>query len=837
MPFDRVRSKVAVLPAAVLIVANVFGPSATAAQPTTPPSAAAADDAGAVLRDAAERGDLSAVDAALAAGSPVDSAGRHGGTALLAAARQGHLAVVTRLLERGADVNRRETFFHTSPLEVALGEGHLEVAHLLLAKGGESAVAALYTAIERGDVPLARAALASGRIEPLDLLSARLALRDLSAQAADQAGASAAKEPTDPALRAAQAELATLLANTTVERPTRPPYRPDPARLAAYPTKYRTRPGNGSPPSTLTLEMVGSNSVSVTEEGTKPLLLEAVAADRFESADGMIRLELAGRAQLIEWGELNRAGSSVALAPVTAPEAPELGGSPKQAATSDTPPATLTAPLATPTAATSVTAPAVAGASATSAPAAAGSSAGPAPTTSSSSRALTALSTAPRTSPRPWPMFRGAAASGIGDGQGAPASWNIAAGTNVRWKVPIPGLALSSPIVSGDRIYLTTAISGKGESTFRTGLYGDGTSVDDMSEHVFRLLALDAATGAVVWDREVFRGVPTVRRHLKSSLANATPATDGERIVVLFGTVGVLAAFDRTGKEVWRRDVSVLDANDPQSGSAEWGHAASPVLHDGLVLLQADRRRDSFLAAYRLSDGAPVWRVPRAEPSTWATPALLTVAGGNPPVELVTNGTTIRGYDPATGTELWRLGPNSEVVVATPVVSDGVAYVTAGYPPIRPVYAVRGGHRGDLTLADGTATSAAVVWSHQRGGTYLPSPLLYRDHLYTLNNNGLFTVYQAADGTEVYRARVGPAGTSFSASPVAADGRLYLASETGEVYVIAAAPDFTLLATNEMNEVVMATPAISDGQLLVRTLGHLVALAESPTPDQTTAAP
>jgi outer membrane protein assembly factor BamB len=426
-----------------------------------------------------------------------------------------------------------------------------------------------------------------------------------------------------------------------------------------------------------------------------------------------------------------------------------------------------------------------------------------------------------RTAALPWPQFRGERASGNGDGQGAPLEWSVKDGRNVRFKTPLPGIALSSPSVWGDRIFVTTAVSAKGDATFRTGIYGDGTSVDDTSEHSFRLYALDTKGGGILWEREVFRGSPSVRRHLKSNLANATPVTDGRRVVVLFGVVGVLASFDYEGRALWRQDVGILDCNDPQSGTAEWGHASSPVLWGDLVIVQGDRRRDSFLAAYRLADGQPAWRVARAESSTWATP---NVVKGKDGAELVTNGRTIRAYDPRDGKLLWTLGPNSEVVVSTPVVDASTVYVTAGYPPVRPVYAVRAGHRGDLSLGEGARASAAVAWSHERGGTYIPTPLLYRGHLYTLNNNGILTCYRADTGEQAYQTRLGAGPSSFAASPVAADGRLYFTSETGEVYVLKAGPEQELLATNTMDEITMATPAISDGLMVLRTLGHVVGL-------------
>jgi outer membrane protein assembly factor BamB len=230
-----------------------------------------------------------------------------------------------------------------------------------------------------------------------------------------------------------------------------------------------------------------------------------------------------------------------------------------------------------------------------------------------------------------------------------------------------------------------------------------------------------------------------VGRHLKSSQANATPVTDGKRVVALFGTVGVLVAYDFGGKPLWKRDIGVLECNDPQAGSAQWGHASSPILYRDLVIVQGDRVKDSYIAAYRAATGEEVWRVARDEPSTWATPNVLRAAGGD---ELVTNGQKVRAYDPATGALLWTLGPNSEVVVATPVVGDGLVFVTAGYPPVRPIYAIRAGQRGDLTLPEGKRASGAIAWSHERGGTYIPTPVLYKGYLYTCNNNGILTCYR-----------------------------------------------------------------------------------------------
>jgi outer membrane protein assembly factor BamB len=698
-------------------------------------TAGAGADDGEDLRKAAAAGDVVRMRALLDAGTNVDAPARHGNTALIFAAENGRLEAVRLLVERGADVDARERFFGTTPLRAALRGGHVAIALLLLEKGAQDAAPALEAAVRGDDLALARAALATGRIERLDLLAARRAARDKST-ALQQALAAASPASIG-----------------------RPAFTPTPERLRAYAGRYRLRETEEA-----TVSVRGDGVVLALPKEAE-LELRPVAEDRFETTDGETRLVFGGRAGLVEEARVNRGGEVFAMGAITADPTPlKVASTPGPGA-------------------------------------------------------------APREAPRPWPAFRGPNASGNGDGQGAPLTWSLAEGRNVRFRTPIPGIALSGPIVWGERIFVTSAVGAAGDRTFRTGLYGDGTSVDDTSEHSFRLYALDRKTGAVLWERDVHRTRPPVRRHLKSSQANATPTTDGKRVIVLFGTVGVLAAYDFAGKALWKTDVGVLECNDPQAGSAQWGHASSPVLYRDLVIVQADRVKDSFLAAYRVSTGQEAWRVARDEPSTWATPSILRSAKGD---ELITNGQKVRAYDPDTGALLWTLGPNSEVVVATPVVGEEMAFVTAGYPPVRPIYAIRPGHRGDLSLPDGKRSSAAVAWSHARGGTYIPTPLLYRGQLYTLNNNGILTSYRADTGEQLYQTRLGEAGTSFAASPVAADGRLYFASETGEVFVLRAGPEPEVLAQNAMDEVVMATPAIADGLLVVRTLGHVVGLGEDP---------
>ena len=421
-----------------------------------------------------------------------------------------------------------------------------------------------------------------------------------------------------------------------------------------------------------------------------------------------------------------------------------------------------------------------------------------------------------------WPQFRGPGGSGLGDGAKPPVHWDATKGTNIVWTAEIPGLANSSPIVWGDRVYVTTAISGDPKQTFRTGLYGDTDSVNDSSPHKWKVLALDKKTGKILWEQTAHEGVPKTKRHPKSSQASPSPATDGKVVLAYFGSEG-LYAYSTDGKLLWAKDLGVQNAGwffDPDS---EWGAASSPVIHEHMVIVQCDRQKDSFIAAYDLKDGKELWRTTRAEIPSWGTP---TIVQAQDHTEVATNGTkAIRGYDAATGKQLWTLGPNSEVTCTTPVSAHGLIFVTAGYPPVQPIYAIKVGSSGDLTLKEGKESSDAIAWSKQRGGVYLPSPIVYGDHLYTVNNNGVLSAYEAKTGTRVYQQRVGEGG-SFVASPIAAAGKLYITSEDGDVYVVKAGPQYELLAKNTIGEPALATPALAGDLLIVRGARHLYGIAE-----------
>ncbi|HSF18842.1 MAG TPA: PQQ-binding-like beta-propeller repeat protein [Vicinamibacteria bacterium] len=425
-----------------------------------------------------------------------------------------------------------------------------------------------------------------------------------------------------------------------------------------------------------------------------------------------------------------------------------------------------------------------------------------------------------RGQPAPWPAFRGGDRSGIADGQGIPLEWDAASRRNIRWKTAVPGFSVASPIIYGARIFVLTAVSGAGDKTFRTGLYGDVAPVEDVSEHRWLLLALDAGDGIVVWERELHRGVPGTKRHTKSSQANATPVTNGKQVVTVLGSTGQIFCHDFEGNLLWKKDIGVLNAGWFYDPDYQWGHSSSPILYENTVIVQADVHGGSFVAAYDVDTGREVWRTPREdEIPTFATP---TVFRGETGDELVTNGTVVRGYDPKTGELLWHLAPNSEIPIGSPVVTDELIYVTAGYPPIRPIYAIRPGSRGDL----GVDKTESLAWSLDRGGTYIPTPLVYRGFFYTNANNGRLSCYDARTGTLVYRERIGGVGGSYAASPIASDGRLYFTNEEGETFVVEAGPEYRLLAKNSVDGLVLSTPAASDGLLVIRTLEHVYGIAE-----------
>jgi len=412
-----------------------------------------------------------------------------------------------------------------------------------------------------------------------------------------------------------------------------------------------------------------------------------------------------------------------------------------------------------------------------------------------------------------WPSFRGLQAGGSAEKQGLPDDWNPVTGANVAWRTPIPGLAHSSPIVWGDTLFVTSAISRRADARFKPGLYGDGDASDDRSAQRWMVYAIDKRTGKVRWERTAAQGEPRNKRHIKSTYASSTPATDGRIVVAWFGSQGIYA-YDFDGGLRWSVDLGRVDVGAYDIPSFEWGPASSPIIWNGLVIVQCDTQSDSFLLALNAGTGETVWKTDRQELPSWGTPTIVDTTAGP---ELVTNASNfVRGYDPRTGRELWHLGGSSKITAPTPIFANGLHIVASGRAPERPVFAVRPGARGDLTLTGGATESRFVAWSKTGRGSYMPTPLAYRDIVYVLANNGVFDAYDIATGREIYRQRLPVVGSGYSASPVAADGKIYLSNEDGEMLVVEAGPTFKHLATNAMGETLMATPALSDGVMYVR---------------------
>jgi outer membrane protein assembly factor BamB len=424
-----------------------------------------------------------------------------------------------------------------------------------------------------------------------------------------------------------------------------------------------------------------------------------------------------------------------------------------------------------------------------------------------------------------WPQFRGPGASGVVEGQPAAVTWDAGKSVNTRWKTAIPGLAHSSPVVWGNKVFVTTAVTSGAKDETRFGLYGDVAPVKDDPKHTWKIYALDKQTGKVLWERVAYEGIPKVKRHPKSTHADSTPTTDGKHVIAMFGSHG-LYAYDLNGKLLWKQDLGVLDAGWFYDPDYQWEYGASPIIYKNMVIVQADIQKNSFIAAYDIKNGKRLWMTPREEIPSWSTP---TVYEGKTRAEIITNGTkAIRGYDPATGKELWRLGPNSEVATPTPIFAHDLIYVTTGYRVIQPIYVIRPGAAGDISLKDGKESSEFIAWSKTRGGPYMPTPVIYGDLLYIVSNQGVLTTYQAKTGERVYQERLGGKGGAFTASPVASDGKIYLSSEDGEIFVVKAGTKYELLATNPVGQVMMATPAISDGLVIVRGVNHIFAFGEAP---------
>ncbi len=420
-----------------------------------------------------------------------------------------------------------------------------------------------------------------------------------------------------------------------------------------------------------------------------------------------------------------------------------------------------------------------------------------------------------------WPQFRGPGALGVSTSTNLPEHWSAA--ENVVWKAEIPGRGWSSPIVWGDRVFVTTAVDSGASEPPKKGLYLGGERPNaPRPTQEWKLVCLDLSSGKVRWERVVHRGEPPGPKHLKNSYASETPVTDGERVYVSVGNVGVYG-LDFAGQEVWSRP---LPAHKTRAG---WGTAASPVLHRDRLYLVSDNEEQSYLLALDKRTGKEAWRVDRDEKSNWSTPY---VWENEQRTEIVTAGTgKVRAYD-LEGKLLWWLKGMSSITIATPYADQGLLYVTSGFimDRRRPIYAIRSGGSGDISLPPGQTNNSSIAWCQPLAAPYNPSTLVYDGRLYVLYDFGLLSAFNARTGELLYDRQKLPGGMHFTASPWACNSRVFCLNEDGVTFVVRAGDRFELLRTNKLAEddMCLATPALVGDRLLIRSAARLYCFRRNP---------
>lgn len=420
-----------------------------------------------------------------------------------------------------------------------------------------------------------------------------------------------------------------------------------------------------------------------------------------------------------------------------------------------------------------------------------------------------------------WPSFRGRRASGLGFGEAPPVKWDVEKGDNVRFRTALEGFGHGAPIVWSGKVYVLNAKSEGGDESLKVGLYGEIAPVNDESKQRWLLYCIDAQTGAIDWMRTLHESVPSVKRHTKASHANSTPATDGRHIVTFIGSEAI-GCYDMEGKEIWKKPLGPLDAGYYRLPAAQWGFGSSPIIEGDRVYILCDIQKGSFIAALDLKTGKDLWKTERDEVPTWGTPTYVTI-GERP--QIVVNGyKRIGGYDARTGEALWWMRGGGDIPVPTPVAADGLVYVANAHGASAPVYAIKPGARGDVSLESGVTKNEAVVWSDPRCGSYMQTPLVLEGRLYACRDNGILSCYDAKSGDLLFRERLGSGASGFTASPVAAQDRLYFTGEEGEVHVVEAGPTFKPLGVGKLGEICMATPAIAGGALFFHTQHALIAI-------------
>jgi outer membrane protein assembly factor BamB len=403
-----------------------------------------------------------------------------------------------------------------------------------------------------------------------------------------------------------------------------------------------------------------------------------------------------------------------------------------------------------------------------------------------------------------WPQWRGPSGQGISEERNLPTEWS--ATKNIKWKTAIEGRGHSSPIVWGNRVFVTTAIQGPLVPGAKAVKHMDGDkefihpdSIGADHKQTFKVVCLSRETGKILWEQIAFEGTPYDDRHRKSSFAASTPATDGKFVFAFFGSEG-LYAYDMNGKLAWKADLGKL-------GTVGMGTGTSPILYENLVVVQCDEENGeaSFIVGLDKKTGKEVWRTPRKVQVSWSTPLLVRTAKR---AELVASGSeAVVAYDPKTGKELWRHKGVESNAIPSPVANSETVFISAGFPT-KIAMAIKLGGSGDLV--------DSVVWKYARGTAYVPSPILYGDYLYLTTDRGILTCLDARTGEVKYEGGRVPVPATFTASPIAFDGKILMTSEDGDTFVIKAGPSHEILGTSSVGEPVYASPAVADGSIFIR---------------------
>jgi outer membrane protein assembly factor BamB len=423
---------------------------------------------------------------------------------------------------------------------------------------------------------------------------------------------------------------------------------------------------------------------------------------------------------------------------------------------------------------------------------------------------------------RQWTSYRGKMSSGVLDNANLPDSFDFSKMLNVKWKKEIPGLGLSSPVIWDNKIFITSAISQADKEGFKPGIYGDISPVQDSSVHEWKVFCIDKKSGKIIWEKTACKGIPRMKRHPKSTHANSSVATDGKYVVAFFGSEG-LFCYNMKGNLLWQKNFGLLKSVFFMVKSAEWEFASSPIIYNGILIIQCDVLENSFVAAYDVKTGKELWKTQRDEYPGWCTPNIYTNAGKT---YVVLNGYKNRGgYDIQTGKEIWKMSGGGDIQIPTPIIGNDMIYFNSVHGRGSPIIAVKTNAVGDITLKESETSNEFVKWSLPRGGSYMHTLLLYKNHLYNVNWNGVLICLDPLTGKEIYNAKLGQT-RSFIASPVASDGKIYIVDEMGTVYIVKDGDDFKLLSEIPMNDICMTAPAITDGMIIFRTQKWLVAVGK-----------